>query len=61
MSSLGFHSVSNQAIPTKVVQTAHVTVESSSKGKKVVKSSTKATKPATGTRKKLVIKLRKPF
>tara|TARA_B100000787_G_C16085515_1_gene246456 strand:+ start:239 stop:421 length:183 start_codon:yes stop_codon:yes gene_type:complete len=60
MSSLGFHSVSNQAIPTKVVQLTPVVVESS-KGKKVIKSSTKATKPATGTRKKLVIKIRKPF
>ena len=62
MSSLGFHSVSNHSVPVKVVQAATpAAAPAPEKRKRTLKSAAASAKSKLRPKKKLVIKIRKPF
>jgi len=62
MSSLGFHSVSNHSVPVKVVQAvAPVAAPAPEKRKRTLKTAAASAKSKLRPKKKLVIKIRKPF
>lgn len=60
MSSLGFHSISNHSVPVKVVQAAPA-APAPEKRKRSLKSAAASAKKKLTPKKKLVIKIRKPF